>query len=448
VTDQRPVAFQRLPLRERAFIGDVLRQESVGGILLLLAAVIAITWANSPWRTGYFAFGEITVGPAALNLDLTLATWAADGLLAIFFFVAGLELKRELVVGTLRKRSDAVLPIAAALGGMVFPALLYFAITRNDADSVTGWGIPMATDIAFALAVLAVVGRGLPPALRAFLLTLAVVDDLGAITVIALFYSDKVKLLWLLASIALVILYIVLQRRRVTSPWIYLPLALALWGFVHESGIHATVAGIALGLATRVRPDADEDESPAERLEHRIRPTSAGFAVPVFAFFAAGVTVVGTDIGAAIADPGAQGIVLGLVVGKFVGIMVTTALVVRFTRATLSPGLHWADIAGVSLLAGVGFTVSLLIAELAFEGNEVQLDHAKLGILAGSLIAAVLASMVLTQRRRAYRLLAEEEDRDEDGDGIPDVYQSDATSTGEERPATLRVSEAPTQEDR
>lgn len=448
MTDKKPVAFQRLPWQERIFVGDVLRQESVGGVILLLAAVIAMIWANSPWREDYFFFADIIVGPAILNLDLTLATWAADGLLAIFFFVAGVELKRELVVGTLRRRSDAVLPIAAALGGMVLPALLYFVITRNDADSVSGWGIPMATDIAFALAVLAVVGRGLPPALRAFLLTLAVVDDLGAITVIAFFYSDKVKVLWLLASVALLLLYVVLQRRRVTSPWIYLPLALALWGFMHESGIHATVAGVALGLATRVVPDPGEEESPGERLEHRIRPLSAGFAVPVFAFFAAGVTVVGTDIGAAIADPGTRGIVLGLVVGKFVGIMVTTTLVVRFTRATLSPGLRWADVAGVSLIAGVGFTVSLLIAELAFTNDEAQLDHAKLGILVGSVIAALLASAVLAQRRRAYRLLAEEEDRDEDGDGIPDVYQSDLASTGEQPPVTPRVSKAPTQEDR
>jgi len=262
-----------------------------------------------------------------------------------------------------------------------------------------------------------------------------------------LFYSDKVKLLWLLAAVVLVLLYIVLQRRRVTSPLIYVPLAFVLWGVVHESGIHATIAGIALGLATRVTTDSDEDESPAERLEHRIRPLSAGFAVPVFAFFAAGVTVVGTDIGAAIADPAAQGIVLGLVVGKFLGVLATTYLVVRFTRATLSPGLRWADIAGVSLLAGVGFTVSLLIAELAFETDATQLDHAKLGVLTGSLIAALLASVVLARRRRAYRLLAEEEETDSDGDGIPDVYQRAHESANEGRPSTPRVSKALDQED-
>lgn len=427
-----PVAgtvFGRLPWRERVFLGDVLRQETVGGALLLIAAVIALIWANSPWRAEYFELGAITVGPAALNLDLSLATWAADGLLAIFFFVAGVELKRELVVGTLRKPAEAALPVAAALGGMIVPALLFVAVTWGSQPDVTGWGIPMATDIAFALAVLAVVGRRLPAQLRAFLLTLAVVDDLGAITVIALFYSDKTKIAWLLLAIGLLALYALLQHRRVTSPWIYIPLALIIWGVMHESGIHATVAGVAMGLLTRVRPDPGEEASPAERLEHAVRPWSAAIAVPVFAFFAAGVTVVGTDLSAVIRDPAAQGIVLGLVVGKFIGVFGTTYLVVRFTRARLSPALSWADIAGVAIVAGVGFTVSLLIAELAFEADAVQLDHAKLGILAASVISALLASIVLVRRNRVYRDLEAEEAVDADGDGIPDVYQRDGTGT-------------------
>jgi NhaA family Na+:H+ antiporter len=419
----RPGAFRRLPWRERVFVGDVLRQETVGGALLLLAALFALVWANSPWREAYAELGDITFGPAALNLDLTLATWAADGLLAIFFFVAGLELKRELVVGTLRKPSEAVLPVAAALGGMVVPAALFYLVARGTSPDSDGWGIPMATDIAFALAVLAVVGRNLPAQLRAFLLTLAVVDDLGAITVIALFYSDKTKIAWVLLAAGLLLVYAVLQRRRVTSAWIYLPLAVIIWGVVHESGVHATVAGVAMGLLTRVRPDPDEDESPAERVEHRVRPWSAGVAVPIFAFFSAGVTVVGLQISSVLTDPAAQGIVLGLTVGKFVGILGTTYLVVRFTRAELSGALKWADITGVALVAGVGFTVSLLIAELAFEDFPAQLDAAKLGILAGSLIAAGLASIVLLRRSRAYRDMALEEARDDDGDGIPDVYQ-------------------------
>jgi Na+:H+ antiporter, NhaA family len=424
-----PDVFERLPWRERVFIGDVLRQETVGGALLLIAALFALIWANSPWREAYYDLASTKVGPAALNLNLSLSTWAADGLLAIFFYVAGLELKRELVVGTLRKPAEAVLPVAAALGGMIVPALIFVAVAWGNSPDITGWGIPMATDIAFALAVLAVVGRNLPAQLRAFLLTLAVVDDLGAITVIALFYSDKTKLAWLALAIGLLALFALLQHRRVRSAWIYVPLALVTWAVMHESGVHATVAGVALGLLTRVRPDPGETESPAERLEHMIRPWSAALAVPIFAFFSAGVTVVGTDLGAAISDPAAQGIVLGLVVGKFIGIFGTTYLVVRFTRARLSSAMTWADIAGVALVAGVGFTVSLLIAELAFDTDETQLAHAKLGILTASVIAAFLASLLLLRRNRAYRELADLENRDDDGDGIPDVYQRDGTGT-------------------
>jgi NhaA family Na+:H+ antiporter len=422
---QRRTAFARLAWSERVVVGDILRQETVGGVLLLLAAVVAMVFANSPWRDAYDDLSTITVGPAALNLDLTLAVWAADGLLAIFFFVAGVELKRELVVGSLRDPSQAVLPVAAALGGMVLPAALFAVVAWGSSPDISGWGIPMATDIAFALAVLAIVGRRLPAQLRAFLLTLAVVDDLGAITVIALFYSDKTKLAWVAAAVGLLAVYAWLQRRRVTSPWIYVPLALVVWGVVHESGVHATVAGVALGLLTRVRPDPDELESPAERLEHRIRPWSAGLAVPVFAFFSAGVTIVGLDLGTVVADPAARGIVLGLTVGKFVGIFVTSYLVVRFTRAELAPPLRWGDIAGVSLVAGVGFTVSLLIAELAFEESAAQLDAAKLAVLVGSLVSASLASILLTLRARAYRALDDAESRDADADGIPDVYQQE-----------------------
>ena len=285
----RRVLFGRLPLGERTFLADALRQETVGGALLLIAAVAGLVIANSAWRDAYENLKDFVVGPAALHLDLSLETWAADGLLAIFFFVAGLELKRELVVGTLRERSQAVLPVVAAVCGMVVPALIFLLIAAGDPAARAGWAIPMATDIAFALAVLAVVGSHLPPALRAFLLTLAVVDDLGAITVIALFFTDYLRLLPLLIAGALLVGYYLLQRRRVTTRWIYIPLALVIWTLVHDSGIHATVAGVAMGLLTRVKPDADEDHSPAERLEHRVRPLSAGIAVPIFAFLSAGV---------------------------------------------------------------------------------------------------------------------------------------------------------------
>ncbi|HCK78987.1 MAG TPA: Na+/H+ antiporter NhaA [Actinobacteria bacterium] len=400
----------RLTRREERAIARILRQEVVGGALLLVAAVVAIGWANSPWRDSYAQFLSITFGPTALDLRLSVNQWAADGLLAVFFFVAGLELKRELAVGSLRRRAEAVLPVAAALGGMVLPALIYTATVNAVPGAGHGWGIPMATDIAFALAVLAIAGRGLPSSLRAFLLTLAVVDDLGAITVIAIFYSADIRLWPLFAALALIVLYIVMQRRRLTSTWLYLPLALTVWTLMHASGVHATVAGVLLGLATRVVRDDQEKDSPAERLEHRLRPWSAGVCVPIFALCAAGVTVVGTPIATISEDPVTRGVVFGLVAGKFLGIFGTTWLVARVTRARLSPDLAWSDIAGLSLVAGIGFTVSLLIAELSFVGDPLRTDNAKIGVLIGSVLAAVIGSAVLALRRRALRVSPQEQE--------------------------------------
>ena len=403
------VLFGRLPIGERAFITDALRQETVGGALLLGAALIGILVANSAWSDAYENLKDHVVGPPALHLDLTLEEWAADGLLAIFFFVAGLELKRELIVGTLRERSQAVLPVLAALGGMVMPALLFLLITLGDEQARAGWAIPMATDIAFALAVLAVVGSHLPPALRAFLLTLAVVDDLGAITVIAVFFTDHLQLVPLLAAAALLVVYWMLQRRRVTAWWIYLPLAFAVWTLVHASGVHATVAGVALGLLTRVRPDPDEEHAPAERLEHRVRPISAGVAVPIFAFLSAGVAVSLSELTDQLEEPLLIGVAVGLVVGKLVGVFGASWLTARFTKAELDPALRWIDMVGLSLVSGVGFTVSLLMADLAFEDDETSLGTAKAGILLGSIVAAVLAGVILRARDRAYRLAEAEE---------------------------------------
>ncbi len=416
--------FDRLPLPERNRILEALRQETVGGALLLLAAVVALVWANSPWREGYSALVNTVVGPEALNLDLTLQTWAADGLLAVFFFVAGLELKHELVVGTLSKPAKAVVPVVAAVAGMVVPAVL-FAVTitvLGDTEGRSGWGIPMATDIAFALAVLAVMGRRLPVALRAFLLTLAVVDDLGAILVIAVFYSDKFALLPFIGAVAGCALWWFLQQRRVGSWPVFLLIGIATWVFMHDSGIHATVAGVALGLLTRVKRDPGEEISPADRYEHAVRPISAGLCVPVFALTAAGVTFVGLG-GEAITSPLAIAIVVGLVVGKPLGVLGGAWLIARFTRASLSSSLMWRDVAAVGILAGVGFTVSLLIGELAFEDDLVRGTEAKIGVLAASVLAALIASAALLQRGRHYAELYAEEEADVDGDGVPDAYQ-------------------------
>src|SRR6478736_6236204 len=253
VAEESPSLFSPGSRSEGSRIASVLRKETVGGALLLVATVIALVWANSPWSDSYFELGDVEVGPAALHLNLTLATWAADGLLAIFFFVAGLELKREFVAGDLRDPRRAALPVAAAVGGMVVPALVYAVVNTTSPDGdLAGWAIPMATDIAFAVAVLAVISTHLPSALRTFLLTLAVVDDLLAITVIALFYSDDLRPVWLLAALAPLALFTALVQRRVHAWWALLPLAFATWAMVHASGIHATVAGVLLGFAVPV----------------------------------------------------------------------------------------------------------------------------------------------------------------------------------------------------
>lgn len=423
--------FNRVSLSERIWLLRALRDETVGGALLLIAAVAALIIANSPWREAYETISETEIGPKALHLNLPVEVWAADGLLAVFFFVAGLELKHELVLGTLADRAKAAVPVAAALGGMMVPAAIYAAINLSaPAGEPRGWGIPMATDIAFALAVLAVVGRHLPVALRAFLLTLAVVDDLGAILVIALFYSKGFDAAAFAASIALLALYAYLQHKRVRSAFIYVPLAFMVWYFMHESGVHATVAGVALGLLTRVKADPGEEESPAERLQHRIQPISAGFCVPVFAFFSAGVFLGGADLGATFSSPVAMGIILGLVIGKPIGVVGGAWLTARFTNARLSASLAWRDILAVGLIAGIGFTVSLLITELAFYGREEILNAAKLAVLTGSVISALLASIALISRSRRYSRYAAEEELDLDGDGIPDVYQRGHPQSG------------------
>lgn len=416
----------RPSLRERGWLLSYLRDETVGGILLIVAAAIALVWANSPWGDGYLELIDFQVGPESLGLNLPLGVWAADGLLAIFFFVVGLELKHELVVGSLSKPAQAVVPAAAALGGMLVPALIFVAVNVSmDGGDTRGWGIPMATDIAFALAVLAVFGRRLPVALRAFLLTLAVVDDLGAIAVIAIFYSDKFSLPWFVAAIAMFVVYALAQKMRWTSPFFYVPLALLAWYFTHESGVHATVAGVILGLLTRVKADPGEDESPADRLAHRIHPLSAGIAVPIFAFMAAGVDLRSIGITSALAEPVAIGIILGLVLGKPIGVFLGAWITATFTRASLAPGIAWRDITAIGILAGIGFTVALLIAELGYEENLLLLESSKLAILTASLVAAILAGIALTLRGRHYASIAAAEDVDRDQDGIPDVYQQE-----------------------
>jgi NhaA family Na+:H+ antiporter len=377
----------------------LLQSETTGGALLIVAALIGLLLANGPLSSAFHALASTHIGSDALHLNLTIQEWTADALLAIFFFVIGCELKHELVVGTLSKPRQAVLPVAAALGGMAVPALLYVAISRGGAaDAVNGWGIPMATDIAFALAVLAVLGRGLPSGVRTFLLTLAIVDDLGAILVIALFYSAGLSLEWIAVSALLLALFTLAQRQRITSPLIYVPLALAVWYAVHAAGVHATIAGVALGLLMRVKKDPGESDAPVDRATARFHPISAAIAVPIFALFAAAVDLRSIDLSSVISSPILLGVFVGLVVGKPVGIILAARLATAL-GAKLSPGVQWMDIALIGALAGIGFTVSLLISELAFT-SDVALSAAKLGVLLASLAAVAVSATLLALRRR------------------------------------------------
>ncbi len=391
--------------------GAALRRDTVGGFLLIGAAVLALTWANSPWGELYERVREFRFGPESLHLNLPVEAWAADGLLALFFFIVGNELKQEFVHGELRRPRRALLPIVAAVCGALLPAGIFAVINLGEGPAAQGWGIPMATDIAFAIAVLAVVGRFLPPALRTFLLTLAIVDDLVAISVIAVFYTDSLSFGPMLAAAALLGVFgylqrgrgpaAVLHRWRVASWTVYATLAVVIWALVHASGIHATIAGVAMGLLMRTRPHNGEEGSPSHRAEHVLRPWAMGLALPVFALFSAGVVF--GDWSSMLTDTVALGVTAGLVVGKLVGIAGGAWLATKLTRAELDPSLSWTDIVGMSQLAGIGFTVSLLISELSYTGHPGMLEHAKSAVLLASLIATVLGAVVLGARSAHYR---------------------------------------------
>lgn len=417
-------------------VTTLLRRESVGGLLLVVAAIAAIVWANSPASASYFALRDLRFGYEPWHLELSVGAWAADGLLAVFFFLVGLELKREIVVGSLRRLNTAIVPVTAAFAGVAAPALLYVAVVHTQPSLLAGWAIPTATDIAFAVAVLALVGSHLPGPLRIFLLTLAVVDDLIAIAIIAIFYTSDISLVPLGVFAILVAVYGVIAHRgrawfarHAWGAWVVLlPIGFTAWAFLHASGVHATIAGVALAFtvpvaASRRRPQARGMDL-AEQFEHRFRPLSAGIAVPIFAFFAAGVSVGGGDgLLRAATDPVTIGVVAGLVLGKPIGILLGVRLLTLVTRVRLDPALRWIDLAGVGLLAGIGFTVSLLIAELSFPEGSAHTDDAKIAIMAASLLASVLASCVLLVRNRRHKQLAVDEGVDADGDDVPDVYQ-------------------------
>ncbi|MTA21667.1 MAG: Na+/H+ antiporter NhaA, partial [Actinobacteria bacterium] len=385
--------------RDDRWIKDALKDETFAGALLMISAVIAIIVANSSQSSWYFDLLSTKFEIPFLALNLTIAHWVSDGLLAIFFFIAGLELKHELVHGSLSEKSRAIVPVVAALAGMAIPVLIFATLVRGDSQALQGWAIPMATDIAFALAILAIAGRKLPTEIRAFLLTVAVVDDLGAISIIAIFYSEKFNFTYLALTLIVLFFFWLLHRINKAHILIALPLALVAWWAMYKSGVHATVAGVALALLVPNKPRAGADISTAERCEAKVHPISVLLVIPLFAFVAAGVDVRGSGIIQGITSPIGSAIILALVIGKFLGIFGATYLFTRFTRASLNENLRWSDVSAIALLAGIGFTVSLLIVELSYEESQLLAD-AKVGVLAASVASSLLAVLLLRIQTR------------------------------------------------
>ncbi|MFJ4264569.1 Na+/H+ antiporter NhaA [Paenarthrobacter nicotinovorans] len=404
-------------------IHQTLKQDTVGGALLLAATILALVLSNSPAAGWYQAVRDFRFGPEELHLNLSVGAWAADGLLAIFFFVVGLELKEEFVAGKLRNLRTAIVPISAAAGGVAVPALIFTAVNlAAGPEALRGWAIPAATDIAFAIAVLAVVGRQLPPALRTFLLTLAVVDDLLAITIIAVFYTATINFLALALVLLPLGLFAAAVQRGVRTWWLLIPLGLATWALLHASGIHATVAGVLLGFmvpvlsTARARVPAGTDsagnpvyEGLAAHFADRWSTISSGIAVPIFALFSAGVTIGGiSGLAESFTDTVALGIIAGLVLGKLAGITGTTFLMTRAKGISLDESIRWPDVTGMACIAGIGFTVSLLVGELSYEPGSSTGDHVKVGVLAGSLLAGTIGALILRQRNKHHKTQQEE----------------------------------------
>jgi NhaA family Na+:H+ antiporter len=380
--------------------------EAAGGILLLAAALVALVWANSGWGGSYRSLwhSPITFGLGRYSVEGDLSHWVNDALMVVFFFVVGLEIKREVVHGELRDPRTAAMPAIAAVGGMVVPALI-FVLVNAGGEGARGWGIPMATDIAFAVGLVTLLGPRVPASLRLFLLTLAIVDDIGAIVVIGVFYSSGLKFGFLAGAVAVVVAIVALQRLGVVRLGPYAVMGVALWLVTYASGVHATIAGVALGLLTpassrrRSRtvgelPIGRDQASPAERMSHLLGPWSTYVVVPVFALANAGVVISADAFDAPGTTAVSMGVILGLVAGKVLGVTGAAWLAARTGVGRLPGGTTWPMMFGISAVAGVGFTVSLFIAELAFAPGPLQ-EAAKLGVLAGSTIAAVIGGVAL-----------------------------------------------------
>lgn len=387
-------------IRVPSILNSLLKDEAIGGKLIAAFAVLALVVVNSPFKDVYNAFWHLTlsIGLGDFSLSQDLRHWVNEGLMAIFFLVVGLEIKRELVNGELKDPKKAILPMAAAVGGMVVPALIYLGFNMSS-GAIHGWGIPIATDIAFAVAVLAFLSKRVPLSLKLFLLTLAIVDDIGAIFVIALFYAEIINYWYLLASVVLVVGIWLMRRWLSHKLAIVMVLGIVLWITTHLSGIHASIVGAIMGLLAPMSRSVSAS-SQSKSLEEFFLPISTFVVLPVFAFANAGVTLSGDMFSNPEANPIILGIVMGLVVGKLVGISGATWLMVRLGYATLPTGANWVHIVGISLVAGIGFTVSIFMSELAFSDNRQLIETAKVSVFIASGIAATLGSAVLLKAKR------------------------------------------------
>ncbi|MCC3764582.1 Na+/H+ antiporter NhaA [Glycomyces sp. TRM65418] len=452
--------YSRRPLAR--YVGrpaaQFLKIEPAAGVVLVICAVVAMVWANSPWAASYESVWglDITFQFGDFELHHTLKDWINDGLMAIFFFVVGVEIKSEIVSGELRRLRNAIPPIAGAVGGMLIPALIYTAFNAGG-EGAGGWGIPMATDIAFAVGILALFGSRIPSGARIFLLTLAIVDDLGAIAVIAIFYTADLSTTWLAAAGAIVAIAIVLRLLNVWSAPVYLVIGVLLWVAMLESGVHATVAGVIMGLIISAKPLLDPQYAheeaqemakggltaaeterlvklardavpPTEQLQERNHQFSSFVVLPLFALANAGVALTGDLFATALTSSVTLGIVLGLVVGKVVGITAVTWLVVKLGWGRLPKGTTWPLLAAIALVAGIGFTVALFITELAFGGGDAELltDEGKIGVLCASFLAAAVGALAV--HLTAPKTPQDEDDGEEDDDAEPAV--EDASTTG------------------
>lgn len=393
------VGLDRIP----TIANKLLKDEALGGKLILLAAVLALVVANSPLSTYYQEFWNhvLSIGVGDYAISMSLSHWVSEGLMAIFFLVVGLEIKREIVRGRLRDPRAAVLPIGAAIGGMIVPAVLFFMINQGQPETLRGWAIPIATDIAFAVAVMSLLGNRVSSALKLFLLTLAIVDDIGAVLIIALFYNSGLSPAFLIASLLLCGLILVLNRLKLMSVALFVLLSVVLWVFVYESGVHASITGALLGLLAPLA--AYKGSSIAERLESASIPVSTFIVVPLFAFASLGIVVAIDTL--SLGSTLAWGIVIGLVFGKVIGVTLTSWVLVRLKLAVLPDKSNWFQLAGVGLLAGIGFTISVFIAELAFSDNASLMNTAKISILIASTVSAIAGYLFLRHRQKVEEIL-------------------------------------------